>query len=346
MSRKVAEEVLPRLRQRYADRGQEGHSLLIDEVCEQWGYSRKRAIKILETIERKPQATPSRAPVVDERVEAESTRPAFSQAPVGRNGWNFLPIADKLVEPQVVDSISHETVRTAMKKDINPWLSQFWCIPPMTAFVATMEEVISVYERPADEHFPLACHDESERSGDSLPQATRRAERSDGNSASSCSRQLGKSRCQAREFSPVRGAREALPAGGVRLFDRNSLDMKNRSKSNAASIYRNQSVSLRMIFDDAKSLTPITDPAPVNRSLSSGEAASVFPPIPQVGAEIALLNRASAPVAERPCLERAAAALRGYEPGPRDRVRCSTRPIRRCRPGGCHLGAGTCRGRR
>lgn len=47
MSRKIAEEVLPRLRQRYAGRGREGRTRLIDEVCEQWGYSRKHAIKLL-----------------------------------------------------------------------------------------------------------------------------------------------------------------------------------------------------------------------------------------------------------------------------------------------------------
>ncbi len=47
MSRKIAQEVLPRLRQRYAGRGREGRSRLIDEVCEQWGYSRKHAIKLL-----------------------------------------------------------------------------------------------------------------------------------------------------------------------------------------------------------------------------------------------------------------------------------------------------------
>lgn len=47
MSRKVAEEMLPRLRQRYVGRGREGRTRLIDEVCEQWGYSRKHAIKLL-----------------------------------------------------------------------------------------------------------------------------------------------------------------------------------------------------------------------------------------------------------------------------------------------------------
>ncbi len=47
MSRKIAEELLPRVRQRYMGRGREGRSLLIDELCEQWGYSRKHAINLL-----------------------------------------------------------------------------------------------------------------------------------------------------------------------------------------------------------------------------------------------------------------------------------------------------------
>ena len=46
MSRKVAEEMLPRLRQRYTGRGREGRKRMIYEVCEQWGYSPKHAIKL------------------------------------------------------------------------------------------------------------------------------------------------------------------------------------------------------------------------------------------------------------------------------------------------------------
>src|SRR6266566_3311703 len=38
---------LERLRQRYAGRGQEGRSRLLDEFCEHYGYERKYAIKLL-----------------------------------------------------------------------------------------------------------------------------------------------------------------------------------------------------------------------------------------------------------------------------------------------------------
>jgi len=47
MSQRVREEELPKLRARYGRLGREGRSRLIDEVCEQWGYSRKHAIKML-----------------------------------------------------------------------------------------------------------------------------------------------------------------------------------------------------------------------------------------------------------------------------------------------------------
>jgi hypothetical protein len=47
MSQTVREEMLPRLRQRYVNRGRAGRSRMIDELCEQFGYSRKHAIKLL-----------------------------------------------------------------------------------------------------------------------------------------------------------------------------------------------------------------------------------------------------------------------------------------------------------
>ena len=47
MSRKIREEILPRLRQRYVGRSRESKSRMIDELCEQFGYSRKHAIKLL-----------------------------------------------------------------------------------------------------------------------------------------------------------------------------------------------------------------------------------------------------------------------------------------------------------
>lgn len=47
MSQKVREEMLPRLRQRYVGRGRQGRTRMIDDLCEQFGYNRKHAIKLL-----------------------------------------------------------------------------------------------------------------------------------------------------------------------------------------------------------------------------------------------------------------------------------------------------------
>jgi len=47
MSQPVRNEMLPRLRQRYIKRNREGRSHMLDEFCEQFGYDRKHAIKLL-----------------------------------------------------------------------------------------------------------------------------------------------------------------------------------------------------------------------------------------------------------------------------------------------------------
>ena len=46
MSRMMSAELLPKWRERYERRGRQGRSRMLDEVCEQFGYSRKHAIKL------------------------------------------------------------------------------------------------------------------------------------------------------------------------------------------------------------------------------------------------------------------------------------------------------------
>ncbi len=79
---------------------------------------RKRTCEVgpLEALERKPQTSPSRKKIVDGELEARITQIACSEAPGGRKRWTLRLIAERLVELELVDSISHETVRAAMKK--------------------------------------------------------------------------------------------------------------------------------------------------------------------------------------------------------------------------------------
>ena len=53
---------------------------------------------------------------VDGRVEARLTLLACSEPPEGRSRWTVRLLADKLVEMEIVDSISHMSVQRLLKK--------------------------------------------------------------------------------------------------------------------------------------------------------------------------------------------------------------------------------------
>lgn len=65
---------------------------------------------------RKQQDRPSRQPVLDGRAEARLIALACSAPPEGRQEWTMQLLADRLVELKVVDTVSDETVRRALKK--------------------------------------------------------------------------------------------------------------------------------------------------------------------------------------------------------------------------------------
>ena len=63
-----------------------------------------------------PKRRPPRKPKMDGEAEARLVQLACSAAPDGRQRWTLRLLADRLVELDVVDSISHETVRQRLKK--------------------------------------------------------------------------------------------------------------------------------------------------------------------------------------------------------------------------------------
>jgi hypothetical protein len=67
-------------------------------------------------LDRKPRERPPRPIKLDGRAEARLIALACSPPPLGRAVWTMQLLADKLVELEVVDSISDETVRLALKK--------------------------------------------------------------------------------------------------------------------------------------------------------------------------------------------------------------------------------------
>ncbi len=64
----------------------------------------------------KPQEHPSRERRLDGAAEARLIALACSKPPEGRARWTLKLLADKLVELEVVESVSDETVRRVLKK--------------------------------------------------------------------------------------------------------------------------------------------------------------------------------------------------------------------------------------
>ena len=58
----------------------------------------------------------TRAKVLDGAAEARLVQLACSEVPDGHESWTMQMLADKLIELQVVETVSRETVRTTLKK--------------------------------------------------------------------------------------------------------------------------------------------------------------------------------------------------------------------------------------
>jgi transposase len=59
---------------------------------------------------------PGGVPKLDAKAQAHLVALACSEAPEGRRRWTLQLLADRLVELQVVDAVSYETVRRTLKK--------------------------------------------------------------------------------------------------------------------------------------------------------------------------------------------------------------------------------------
>nr|WP_156934177.1 IS630 family transposase [Paenibacillus zanthoxyli] len=102
---------------------------------------------------------------LDGEAEARLLAIACSEPPEGASTWSVRLLADRMVELEIVDELSHMTVQRALKKnELKPWLKKQWCIPEASGeFVARMEDVLDVYQRPYDPLRPVVCLDETNR---------------------------------------------------------------------------------------------------------------------------------------------------------------------------------------
>lgn len=106
---------------------------------------------------------------VDGELEARIIAKALSKAPKGRKRWTVSLLEEAFSailqsdSSYEFDKIDRTTISRALKRNkLRPHLSEYWCIPPEedAEFVACMEDVLEVYERPYDPTNPLWCMDE------------------------------------------------------------------------------------------------------------------------------------------------------------------------------------------
>lgn len=95
--------------------------LQVKEIAKQTGMSQHGIINIkkrflVEGLNLKEKPRPGQPKKLDKRAESYLVALACSPAPEGRDVWTMQLLADRLMEMQVVDSLSDETVRRALKK--------------------------------------------------------------------------------------------------------------------------------------------------------------------------------------------------------------------------------------
>ena len=108
-----------------ADQGPEGPAWQDEQIAE--GLSahprtianvRQRLVErgLEAALDRKKQERPSRERTLDGKAEARLIALRCGEPPEGRTRWTLQLLADKLVELNVVETVSYETVRRVLKK--------------------------------------------------------------------------------------------------------------------------------------------------------------------------------------------------------------------------------------
>ena len=108
----------------------------------------------------------ARKRIFDGEAEAKLIALACSTPPAGRAKWTLRLLEETVVELSIVDRASDNTIgRTLKKIRSKPHLQKQWVIPPdaNAAFVASMEDVLEVYQRPHDPERPVVCLDETSK---------------------------------------------------------------------------------------------------------------------------------------------------------------------------------------
>jgi len=142
------------------------------EIAEIFGISANRVNAVrklyhLEGIEaalnRQTRLTPANASKITGDFEAQVISTALSPAPKGKANWTLRLLAEHCMEKNYIVSISHTAIGEMLNtNEVKPHLSKYWCVPKENDahFVAHMEDVLGIYQRPYNPKIPVICMDE------------------------------------------------------------------------------------------------------------------------------------------------------------------------------------------
>lgn len=116
-----------------------------------------------DAINRRPQPERPEKRKIDGEKEAQIVVLMCTEQPEGQERWTLRALNQRVVELEIVENVSRETIRTVLhKNELKPWQKKQWCVGPTGngSFVAHMEDVLDVYKKPYDPKRPRICMDE------------------------------------------------------------------------------------------------------------------------------------------------------------------------------------------
>jgi transposase len=154
------------------DRGEQGPCWRHKQIQEAFGVGetlvmqvKKRFVTngLKDALNRRPQPERPEKRKINGRQEAQIIATACTEQPEGRERWTVRELTTRIIELEIVEEVSRETVRTVMQKNqLKPWQEKEWCIGPVgdEEYVYHMEDVLTVHECPYDAKIPRIGVDE------------------------------------------------------------------------------------------------------------------------------------------------------------------------------------------
>lgn len=127
--------------------------------------TRKRFVEngLEDALERRKQPKRPEKQKIDGKQEAQIIAMMCTERPEGQERWVIRTIQERIIQLEIVEHVSHETVRTVLRKNqLKPWQSKQWCVGPTgdANYVYCMEDVLDQYVQPYNPKRPRVCIDE------------------------------------------------------------------------------------------------------------------------------------------------------------------------------------------